>query len=661
MSLLRFLDQLNSTLSRSLTTFPVMPRYFGYAVILGAGLATAAIIQDLSAYEYETALRNYRAVSLETAAGAGRAVESSLKQIYQNIRTISLLPSAVKIDRHGTNLDADGRESIQQIYNNLASNVAVSEVYIVPVDFDPAAVDPRTGKPEEPIVMFDELIANAAQRRAPGSDTRTGATDHEEEIEIHEYRQLQEHLAWFKQHYPTNHALDRLNIPFFSGPEIIICDNTVFNTTKIDADRRGILFSVPLYGTDGILKGSVTAILRTSALRTLLPERDAALINVRNGFVAGALDAGQQEFSGEWVRRGEADPGLIFSAAIPVAIDDRAGPWQLWVGHANDDFLNGREASAIPMIRYIGFGICGFMTLVGVLMSRVIRRRRSAELTKLNTELADNVRKLEAVNAHATSLNTELLAKMAELKAAQDDIVKKGKLAQLGQLTATVAHEIRNPLGAIKTSTQLVERKVRDKNLGLEKLLERINNGVSRCDQIITELLDFARSKSLQVRSAGIDAWVRAIVEEEARSLPPSVQVSYDLGLGDTLAAFDPECMRRVLVNLLSNAAEAMVGKGDARVADVTHAPMIRVSTRMVDGKVEIAVKDNGPGIAEDNIKKILEPLFTTKSFGVGLGLPAVEKVLEHHGGGLRIESRPGGGATFTAWFPIGHVQAMAA
>ena len=288
--------------------------------------------------------------------------------------------------------------------------------------------------------------------------------------------------------------------------EVITCDNTEYDASKADTDRLGLMFSVPLYGPEGALKGAITAVIRTNALRTLLPERDAALVNVGNGVVADALKAGQQQLSRQWVQQGRADPSLLFSTSIPVAIDDRGGQWLLWVGHAKEDFLDSHEATAIHMIRYIGFGICGFMTLVGVLMSRVIRRRRSAELTKLNTELADNVRKLEAVNAHATSLNVELLAKMAELKAAQDDIVKKGKLAQLGQLTATVAHEIRNPLGAIKTSTQLVERKVRDKNLGLEKLLERINNGVSRCDQIITELLDFARSRSLQVRSAGIDA-----------------------------------------------------------------------------------------------------------------------------------------------------------
>ena len=83
------------------------------------------------------------------------------------------------------------------------------------------------------------------------------------------------------------------------------------------------------------------------------------------------------------------------------------------------------------------------------------------------------------VNESVTNLNVELANNILKLKEAQEENIKKGKMAQLGQLTATVAHEIRNPLGAIKTSTQLVERKVKGKNLGLEKSLERINNGVS--------------------------------------------------------------------------------------------------------------------------------------------------------------------------------------
>ncbi len=244
-------------------------------------------------------------------------------------------------------------------------------------------------------------------------------------------------------------------------------------------------------------------------------------------------------------------------------------------------------------------------------------------------------------------------ADITETKRLHAKMVRKGRLEQLGQLTATVAHEIRNPLGAIKTSTHLIERKVRDSNLGLEKALERINNGIARCDQIITELLDFARSKSLHIRPTKVDHWLRATVKEEAKGIPESVTVKFSPGLGDLVTAFDPDRMRHVISNLISNAAEAMIGEAKDGCHSGSKKPTISLATHAVDGNIEITVKDNGPGIAEDVMAKILEPLFTTKSFGVGLGLPVVDKILEQHGGGLKAHSAPGCGATFTAWFPI--------
>ena len=303
----------------------------------------------------------------------------------------------------------------------------------------------------------------------------------------------------------------------------------------------------------------------------------------------------------------------------------------------------------------------GSFILLMVGFVAVFGHRIAMTLKKAHEETAQKAAELKEMNESVTNLNVELANNIIKLKEAQDDAVRKGKLAQLGQLTATVAHEIRNPLGAIRTSTQLVERKVKGKDLGLEKSLERINNGVTRCDHIITELLDFARSKMLQVKTIPLNSWLRATIEEEAKALPPEVNFTFDLGLGDTNASIDIDRMRRVFINLVSNASEAMVGKGNVKPIANIENPNIHVTSKMVDNTIEITVKDNGPGIAEENIKKILEPLFTTKSFGVGLGLPAVDKILEQHGGGLKIESKVGDGATFTAWFPREQAQAKAA
>jgi signal transduction histidine kinase len=125
------------------------------------------------------------------------------------------------------------------------------------------------------------------------------------------------------------------------------------------------------------------------------------------------------------------------------------------------------------------------------------------------------------------------------------------------------------------------------------------------------------------------------------------------LALNGLVAAIDPDRMSRSLINLISNASEALVGKGDELSSDATFSPNIMIKSCRTARGVEISVSDNGPGISAENLVKIREPLFTTKSFGTGLGLPAVEKILEQHDGGLEITSKLGEGACFTVWFPI--------
>ncbi len=267
-------------------------------------------------------------------------------------------------------------------------------------------------------------------------------------------------------------------------------------------------------------------------------------------------------------------------------------------------------------------------------------KRINDEISRLNGELADNVRKL---------------------KEAQDEIVRRGRMAQLGQLTATVAHEIRNPLGAVRTAAFLLERKLKDKGLGVEQQLTRIANGIIRCDNIISQLLDFSRTRPLQTEMTAIDDWLAKVVSEEAEKLPALVTIECDFGLGALAAPIDAARMSRVVINLITNASEAMVGKGDDPAKFTTDAPRIAVETRRTARGIEIVVSDNGPGMSAEVLAKVLEPLYTTKSFGTGLGLPAVDKILRDHGGGLDIQSEPGLGARFTAWVPIREAETAAA
>ena len=294
----------------------------------------------------------------------------------------------------------------------------------------------------------------------------------------------------------------------------------------------------------------------------------------------------------------------------------------------------------------------------GHFMGRLVRRkyRELAEahgaLGKSHADAVTHAAEVQSVNENMAKLNRQLADNMIRIQAMQSEAIKKGKLAQLGQLTATVAHELRNPLGTVKNSLFLLERKVKGKGLGIETQIERIAASANRCDDIINQLLDFSRSRRPDLVIGNFDMWLEDALEEELQRLPAAVSVHFAPGLGESQAAFDHGRMNRVVANLLANACEAMVGKGDERGTPRSREPRISVSTRATARGVEMTIADNGPGISAENMRRILEPLFTTKNFGTGLGLPAVEKIMEEHGGGIEVSSVEGEGARFTIWFP---------
>ena len=226
---------------------------------------------------------------------------------------------------------------------------------------------------------------------------------------------------------------------------------------------------------------------------------------------------------------------------------------------------------------------------------------------------------------------------------------QSSKLMQLGHVTATVAHEIRNPLGAIRTAVFMLEKKLGANVAGVSAQLDRINNNIRRCDKIITELLDFSRRKAPTLQTIALDRWIAEIIADECQVLPKGTILEFTPGAGDVSVDCDPDQMRQVMINLIANAGEAMAEKLAACSDGDGYVPRLRIATEASESSIRICIEDNGPGIEEANLPRILEPLFTTKSFGVGLGLPAIEKILKNHGGGLQIASVFGRGATMTA------------
>lgn len=326
---------------------------------------------------------------------------------------------------------------------------------------------------------------------------------------------------------------------------------------------------------------------------------------------------------------------------------------------AKRELALNRKMTIAVLISFLAIlvGVGSAITMFQSTLKRLDDISKAKEIADLAREEAEDMAgKLTVINGDMVNMNRNLASQMQMLKEAQDALVNKGRMEQLGQLTATIAHELRNPLGAVRTSAFLIERKIKGKDLGFEPQLARINNGVSRCDDIITQLLDFSRSRPLAARPADLDDWLAKIVEEEARQLSSAVAIECVLNLQGQEVPFDPSRLQRAIINLLSNAAEAMVGKGDDPSRFETKFPKILVQTDVLDGFALIKIKDNGPGISAENLEKIREPLFTTKSFGTGLGLPAVEQIATQHSGRLEINSKLGAGAEFIIYLPLNSV-----
>jgi len=232
------------------------------------------------------------------------------------------------------------------------------------------------------------------------------------------------------------------------------------------------------------------------------------------------------------------------------------------------------------------------------------------------------------------------------LRAAQEELLRRERLATLGQLTATVSHELRNPLGVIRTSAFILRDGLKEEMPRARRALERVERSVMRCDRIIDELLDFTRMADLEPEPTALDDWLAGVLEEQ--TLPTGIGLRQELRLPGLTVALDRDRFRRAVINVFDNACQAMRGEGEAEKKPAER--VLTVRTRERAGRIEVVFKDRGPGIPPDVYERIFEPLYSTKGFGVGLGLPVVKQIMEQHGGGIEIETEEGRGTAVCLW-----------
>jgi signal transduction histidine kinase len=258
--------------------------------------------------------------------------------------------------------------------------------------------------------------------------------------------------------------------------------------------------------------------------------------------------------------------------------------------------------------------------------------------------LAERLAEVNPAARRAQAVAAQLAEANRNLQEAEAAVRRSERLAALGQLSAGLAHELRNPLGTIRASAEMLARQIPADNPVAAELVGYIQSEVDRMNALVTRFLEFARPLELKpVRAELTEVIDRAIAQLERHSPPFDVAVYKNYAPDLPPFEFDPELMERVVYNLLLNAAQASP-PGAA----------ITVKTRLVEGNAEIAVIDRGEGIPPERQEVIFNPFVTTKPDGVGLGLAIVSKIVDLHGGTITVESEPGKGSVFRVYLPVG-------
>lgn len=227
---------------------------------------------------------------------------------------------------------------------------------------------------------------------------------------------------------------------------------------------------------------------------------------------------------------------------------------------------------------------------------------------------------------------------------AQADTRRAERLAAMGQLSAGLAHEIRNPLAVIRGSAEMLEKELELADPVAIELAGFISSEVNRVNDLVARFLDFARPLQLQLATVDLAALLdRAVGDAQARWPGAPVVVQRDYPAQGLSLRADATLLERAFSNLVANAFEAMLPQGgQLRLAAVGEAVGLLIT-----------FSDSGPGVPGELREQVFNPFFTTKPTGTGLGLPIVAKIVDQHGGSLRLAEGHGGGATFEVRLPL--------
>lgn len=251
----------------------------------------------------------------------------------------------------------------------------------------------------------------------------------------------------------------------------------------------------------------------------------------------------------------------------------------------------------------------------------------------------------------------EVFTDMTELKVLQEELIRAEKLTSIGQLAASVAHEVNNPLAGVLVYIKILLKKYREKTLQTDSTQEQLlkmEKELERTSRLIKNLLDFSRQSEPNLRPIHVNQAIEAallLVEHQINLENIKLEKKFEPHLPPVLADF--EKIQQIVINMILNATQAMPNGGTLTITTST-ANGVQIGDALKK-TVRIDIKDTGVGIAKENLSKLFEPFFTTKAKGkgVGLGLPVVQGIIKQHNGKIEVESEVNVGTTFTIYLEV--------
>ncbi len=295
------------------------------------------------------------------------------------------------------------------------------------------------------------------------------------------------------------------------------------------------------------------------------------------------------------------------------------------------------------------FTLCVYLIALYFIFNRYesIKAEQKARVDQLNLQLEEKIRartsELQQANLMLQQMNEQLDSKVKErtqqLSDTQEELVRTEKLALLGQVADNMGHELRNPLGVINNAVFYLQTVLADADATTKEYMGIIKDEIGDAERIVSDLLDAVRSKPPQPERVNVAEWIDQTLHK--CDIPATVNLSLDMPPTLPPVSVDPMHLHQVLWNLITNAVEAMPQGGT-----------LQIGASEVGGQLRISIKDSGCGMTAEQQAKLFQPMFTTKTRRIGLGLVVVKNLTGANGGKIEVHSETGKGSEFSVIFP---------